>query len=188
MIPLRPLLALAAPCLLPVLVTGQTAAPDQLSVIESDGQGVMVSTDKETTFTFRDNVRFTGTDIKLNCDYLKVVVNRTGDPKATIGKVEKFQSLLATGHVRILQQDREAACGRAEVLPTEDKIVLTETPVIVLHNPEFRGAGKTITMLRAQRQVLIDEPILTGPPVKDLGVDKSKTGEATPAAATPKQP
>ena len=44
-------------------------------------------------------------------------------------------------------------------------------------------AGKTITMLRGQRKVEIEEPILTAPPVKDLGVDKS----SAPAEA-PKQP
>jgi hypothetical protein len=176
------LFALAAAGLLAARAAAQSAIP-QASVIESDGPAEMVSTDADTTFTFHDNVRFTGTDLKLTCDYLRVVVLRTGDPKATIGKVDKFRSLLATGHVNIYQTDREAACGRAEVLPQEDKIVLTETPVVVLHNPEFRGAGKKITMFKAQRQVQIEEPVLTGPPIKDLGIDK-----AAKPAETPKQP
>ena len=121
--------------------------------------------------------------MKLTCDYLEVIVVRTGDKSATLGKVDKFRSMLATGNVHMIQGDREAACGRAVVLPGEDKIVLTENPVLVDHEQNQRAAGKTITMLRAKRQVLIDEPILTAPPLKDLGVDKSPA----PAAA-PKQP
>ncbi len=183
----RHLLAFAAgPCL-----TGFVLAQSnqmQNTVITSAGPAEMVSNDKETTITFRDQVVVTGTNMKLSCDYLKVVVVRTGDPAATLGKVDKFRSMLATGNVHMIQGDREAACGRAEVLPEEDRIVLTETPVVVLHNPDFRGAGKKITMHRGERRVEIDEPILTAPPIKDLGFDKEKKPDAPAAAETPKQP
>jgi lipopolysaccharide export system protein LptA len=91
--------------------------------------------------------------------------------------------MLATGNVHLIQGDREAACGRAEVLPEQEKVILSEHPVIVDHDQNTRAAGKKITMLRGQRQVLIDEPILTAPPVKDLGVDKP-----LPPAVAPKQP
>lgn len=178
----RSLFILAATGLLPALAPAQNAAP-QNTVIESDGRGEMVSTDTETKITFRENVRVTGTNMKLTCDYLEVIVVRTGDKSATLGKFDKFRSMLATGNVRMIQGDREAACGRAEVLPGEDKVVLTENPVVVDHDQNQRMAGKTITMLRAQRQVIVDQPILTAPPIKDLGVDK-------PSAPTeaPKQP
>jgi lipopolysaccharide export system protein LptA len=179
----RPLLLA---CLLPALAWAQSAAP-QSTVIESDGPGEMVSTDKETTITFRDNVRVTGTNLKLNCDYLEVVVLRTGDPTATVGKFEKFKSMLARGNVRIVQGDREAACGQAVVLPGEDKVVLTGNPVLVDHDQNHRAAGKTITMLRAQRQVIVEQPVLTAPPIKDLGVDPTPK-PATPPAEAPKQP
>jgi lipopolysaccharide export system protein LptA len=165
---LRPLFALL--CLLPALACAQSVTP-QNTVIESSGPGEMVSTDRETTITFRDNVRVTGTNLRLTCDYLQVVVIRAGDPTATLGKVEKFKSMLATGNVRLVQGDREVACGRAEVLPGEDKVVLTENPVLVDRDQGIRSAGKTITLLRAQRQAIIEQPIITAPPIKDLGVD-----------------
>lgn len=166
----------------------QSAAP-QPTVIESDGRAEMVSTDKETTITFRDNVRVTGTGLRLTCDYLEVVVERTGDLAATLGQMEKFRSLLATGNVRIVQEDREAACGRAEVLPGQDRIVLSQNPVVVLHDENTRIAGETITMLRGQRQVLVDKPTIVGPPVRDLGFDRQKPAVAPgPAAEAPKQP
>jgi lipopolysaccharide export system protein LptA len=176
------LLSIIAALGLPLIASAQSAVP-QNTVIESDGRGEMVSTDAETTITFRDHVRVTGTNMKLTCDYLEVVVIRTGDKSATLGKLDKFRSMLATGNVRLVQGDREAACGRAEVLPEQEKIILTENPVIVDHDQNTRAAGKKITMLRGQRRVEIDEPVLTAPPVKDLGVDKSPA----PAPA-PKQP
>jgi len=162
------------------------------TVITSDGPGEMVSTDKETTITFRDNVVVTGTNMKLNCDYLEVVVIRTGDASATIGKLDKFRSMLATGHVLLVQGDREAACGRAQVLPGEEKVVLSENPVVVDHDQNTRFAGETITLLRGQRRVQIDKPVLTAPPVKDLGFDKEKEPKPTapqpPPATGPEQP
>ncbi len=179
---LRLLSALAAAGLLPVLALAQSVAL-QTTVIESDGPGEMVSTDTETTITFRDNVRVTGTNMKLSCDYLEVVVVRTGDKTATLGKLDKFRSMLATGNVRMIQGEREAACGRAEVRPEEEKVVLSGSPVVVDHDQNTRIAGEKITMLRGQRKVEVEKPILTAPPIKDLGVDKSPV----PAEA-PKQP
>jgi len=179
---LRLLSALAVAGLLPVLAVAQSATL-QTTVIESDGPGEMVSTDTETTITFRDNVRVTGTNMKLSCDYLEVVVLRTGDKTATLGKLDKFRSMLATGNVRMIQGDREAACGRAEVKPEEEKVVLSGNPVVVDHDQNTRIAGEKITMLRGQRKVEVEKPILTAPPIKDLGVDKP----SAPAAA-PKQP
>ena len=161
------------------------------TVITSDGPGEMVSNEKqtETTITFKDNVVVTGTNMKLNCDYLEVVVLRGGDPTATIAKLEKFRSMLATGNVRLVQGDREAACGRAQILPGEEKVVLSENPVVVDHEQNTRFAGETITLLKGQHRVKIDKPILTAPPLKDLGVDKEIKGTATtPPAATPAVP
>jgi lipopolysaccharide export system protein LptA len=159
------------------------AAEESTTIITSDGEGQMVSTDKETTITFHDNVVVVGTDLKLTCDYLQVVVLRTGDPSATIGKLDKFRSMVATGKVHMIQGVREAACGRAEVIPGQDRIVLTENPVIVDHDQNTRISGEKITLLRGQRQVLVEKPTLVGPPVKDLGFDKDKKPAETPAAS-----
>jgi len=177
----RLLPALAA--LLPAFVCAQSIELKN-TVITSDGPLEMVSTDKETTITFRDHVVVVGTNMKLSCDFLEVVVLRSGDQNATVGKAEKFKSMLATGNVLIVQGDREAACGRAVVLPGEEKVVLSENPVVVDHDQNTRAAGEEITMLRGQHKLTIIKPTLTAPPVKDLGVDK----EAKPAAPAPTAP
>ena len=175
--------------LLLVAATGLTAraVEETSTTITSDGEAQMVSTDQETTITFRQNVVVLGTNLKLTCDYLQVVVLRTGDPTATIGKLEKFRSLVATGNVHLVQGEREAACGRAEVLPAQTQVILTDQPVIVDHDQNTRIAGEKITLLRGQRQVLVEKPQLTGPPVKDLGFDKDKAPATPGPAATPEK-
>ncbi len=162
-------------------------AQEQPTVITSDGEAQIVSTDKETTITFHDKVVVTGTDMKLNCDFLQVVVKRKGETTATIGTIDKFRSMLATGHVLIVQGEREAACGRAEVLPEQDRAVLTENPVVVFHDQKTRFMGEKIILLNDQKQVLVEKPTFTGPSVPMPGFDKDKKS-AAPSATETKQP
>ena len=171
-------------------------APEQPTVITCEGEAQMISTDTDTeaTITFHDKVLVTGTELKLTCDFLQVVVRRKGDPTATIGKVDKFRSMLATGNVVIIQGEREAACGRAEVLPEQDRAILTENPVVVFHDQKTRFVGERIILLGKQKQVLVEKPTLTGPSVPLPGFDKDKKPATPPVtapvppAATPKQP
>src|SRR4051812_33404877 len=114
-------------CLLARLHAEETPPP---TVIECVGLAETISTDTETIATFRDQVVVTGNNLKVTCDFLKVIASRKGDPKATIGKYGYFKSLVATGHVKIIQGDREATCGRAEIFPGEDRVVLSESPTV----------------------------------------------------------
>ncbi|RXK55427.1 hypothetical protein ESB00_05875 [Oleiharenicola lentus] len=170
------------------LLRAQNVEP-QNTVIESESFDWR-STDKETTSVFTGRVVVTATNMKLTCDRLEIVALRSGDPKATIGKIEAFKSLVATGNVRIIQGDREAACGKAEVLPGDDKIILTGSPVIVDHSVNWTWTGDELHMLRGERRITGTNPRFTGPEIQDLGVDLGKKPEAAPAPApeTPKQP
>lgn len=183
--PLRLFLTLCLLAALPAVARAQSAEL-QNTVIETD-QFDWRSTDTETTSVFTGNVRVTSTNQRLTCDRLEIVAIRKGDPSATIGKLDSFKSLVATGNVRIIQGDREAACGRAEVLPGDDKIILTGQPVVVDHALSWTWTGDELEMLRGERQIRGKNARFTGPPIKDLGVDKTK---AAPAAApeAPKQP
>lgn len=173
-LPVHSLRLLGASLLALIVAPLALLAQEQSTIITCDGEAQMVSTDTETTITFRDKVAVTGTNMKLNCDFLQVVVIRKGDTAATLGTVDRFRSMLATGNVLLVQGDREAACGRAEVLPEQDRVILTDNPVVVDHDQKTRIRGKKITLLRGQRQVLVEEPVLTAPPAKDLGFDKDK--------------
>jgi lipopolysaccharide export system protein LptA len=144
----------------------------------------MHSTDTETISVFTGNVVVTGNDLRITCDRLDVVSSRMGDHTDTIGRQENFKSLIATGHVHIVQQDREASCGRAEVLPRDDKVTLTENPVVIDHGNNTVATGEPIVLLRGQRRVLGTNVNITLPPIKDLGFDKNSPPPTPETPAT----
>lgn len=163
-----------------------TLAPTVIESVHAE----MISTEKETTFTFRTNVSVTGTNIKMSCDELVVVAKRSGDPAATIGKQENFKSLIATGNVRIIQGDREATCGRAAVYPGDDKVELTENPVVRSTKEGWTQTGPKMVLYRGERRAVVEgtateRPRLVLPPLKDLGdlgQDKAKEKQKKDAA------
>jgi lipopolysaccharide export system protein LptA len=144
----------------------------------------MHSTDTETISVFTGNVVVTGNDLRITCDRLDVVSTRMGDKADTIGRQENFKSLLATGHVHIVQQDREASCGRAEVLPREDKVTLTENPVVIDHGNNTVATGEPLVLLRGERRVTGQNVRITLPAIKDLGFDKNAPPPTPEAPAT----
>ena len=189
-----PLLLGACPQAIPP-ARAQPAAPVAAPVtplttlIESAGPAEMVSTATETTFTFRDQVVVTATNLRLTCDRLIVVAKRSGDPKATLGKQENFKSLIATGHVHLVQNEREAFCDRAEVLPGDDKVILTGNPATVRsHDGRYAGSGPEMTLLRGEQRAVIKAPRFVLPPIKDLGPGKGKAQAASPSSAAPSAP
>ncbi|MGH7957584.1 MAG: LptA/OstA family protein [Opitutaceae bacterium] len=172
------------------------ATPPAPTVIES-GAAEMVSTEKETTFTFRNGVTVTATNMKLTCDHLEVVARRSGDPNATFGKQEDFKSLVAVGGVRIVQSDREATCERAEVFPDDDKVVLTGNPVVRSMDGQYQASGPKMVLHRGERRAQIigeagERPRISLPPLKDLGYEKEqekkKKGKAAPTPTPAPEP
>ena len=168
------------------------AADAPLTVIECDGLAETITVGSETVVTLRENVVVTGNGIKITCDFLKVVALRKGDPSAVIGKYESFKSLLATGHVRIEQGDRVATCGHAEIFPGEEKIVLTEDPVVSIERENYVASGPRMELYRGQkRAVILGEPSkrvrFTLPELKDLGpgAEKKPAPATAPATSTP---
>lgn len=171
---LLPLLAAAAA----LAAAARAAEPPQTTTIDSVS-AESISTDTETTTTFHDQVVAVGNNLTLNCDYLKVIATRVGDKGATLGKYGRFRYLLATGHVRIVQGDRVATCGRAEVFPGEDRIVLTENPVVRIESEHYEASGPRMVMYRGQRRAVIEgtpshpsHVLLPG--IKDLGFPAEK--------------
>ncbi len=178
-------------------VPSTPATPPVPTVIES-GAAEMVSTEKETTFTFTKGVKVTATNMTLTCSDLVVVAVRGGDPSATIGNQQNFKSLIATGGVRIVQNDREALAQRAEVFPGEDKVILSGNPIVrsTKDGWEQNGQGMQLVLYRGERRAILEGPEgtrakLIMPPLKDLGYDmekekgKEKTQPPTKAGSTP---
>ncbi len=156
--------------------TKKTAAPDGPSIptVITSKSLEMWSTDTDTHSIFDQNVVVTGNNMRLTCDHLDVLAARLGDTDATVGKLDKFKTLVATGNVHIMQGDRDVTCGRAEVFPKENRIVLTDHPVVVDSSGPYVAKGTRIILLRGERRLFGDDIEITGPPIKDLGFDKEK--------------
>lgn len=174
---MRPLPLLATAVALAVAPASRAVDP-QITTVDSVSLE-SVSTDTETTTVCRDDVVAVGNDMTLHCDYLKVLATRIGDKTATLGKYGNFKYMLATGHVTIVQGDRVATCGRAEVFPGEDRIVLTEGPVVEIKSEGYRVSGPRMVLYRGQRRAVVEgtpsqRSHISLPAIKDLGFPADK--------------
>ena len=169
--PLCIAVAFAAGLIAPTAIHAE-APPPPPTVIESQSLDMHSSAD-ETVSIFTGNVVVTGNDLRITCDRLEVVSVRIGDKADTIGQQDKFKSLLAIGHVHIVQGDREASCGRAQVLPRDDKVILTENPVVIDHGNNTVATGEPLVLLRGERRVTGQNVHITLPALKDLGFGKN---------------
>ena len=177
------LLCFALCAALPTLSAKEEATPVPTEITSKHFESR--STDTEMTTLFTGDVVVTGTNLRITCDRIEVVSMRLGEKTDVVAEKNRFKSLVATGSVKIIQADREATCGRAVVLPGDDKITLTETPVVIDHGANITWTGDSLMLLRGERRVLGNNVRLVGPPVRDLGFDPEKK---VPAPATPAQP
>ncbi len=160
------------------------SVPPQRTELTADGL-VMTSTARESRVVCTGNVELTGTNLRLICDRLELIADRDYDPTATLAELKGFKYLLATGNVRIIQGQREATCGRAEVLPLEERVVLSDNPVVLDRATDYVGRGEVIILHRGEQRMEIRKPHFTGPAIPDLGADARK--DAVPVPTTPPQ-
>lgn len=133
------------------------AAPE--TVISSD-RLEMENDGEKAFFLFSDNVKLTGNNLMVTCDRLEIHADRTGDLEANVGQIGSIRQILALGNVTISQEGRVARAGRAEVLPGQDKIVLTENPIVT--DTQGTVSGESITFFRGDRRAIV-EGGATGP-------------------------
>lgn len=170
--------------------------PPQPTVITAKFTEVK-SSGAETIFILTGLVRVEATALVMTCDRLEIVALRSAKQLkelkgATLGDPDKFKSLIATGNVRIVQPGRVATCGRAEILPQENRITLEDHPFVELEDSTV--AGDVLNLYRGEKGI---EKIdgtgikMTGPPIKDLSDRAPKTpkapspNSAAPAASSP---
>ena len=173
-------------CLLGFVLSARAAEPVAQKTTLDCNYAEMWSVGTETRGICTGSVTLVGTDLKILCDRLEFTAVGVGDKTATLPTLDKFKYMLATGHVVIIQGDREVTCGRAEVLPREDKVVLTEHPVLIDHGTDWTTKGDKMTMLRGERRVIVENSRVTGPALKDLGYDKDKAPSPDASVSLPK--
>ncbi len=178
--------------LLPPSLSGadETDQSADATVIVSDHME-MRSTVEKNYFYFDQNVRVEATNLVVESDRMEVIALRESeadDPDATVGEIGAIEIIVATGNVEIFQAGRAAYAGRAEVLPREGKVVLSESPRVV--DGETEVAGWQIVLNKGDRQVTVipnpDEQLadrgrptitLGGSALPDLGFDESEEEE-----------
>jgi hypothetical protein len=180
--PLLALLFALLPPALPAQTPPPAAVPAEETVITSDTLEMWTTPEGITHAILTGSVKAAATNMRLTCDRLELTATNIGDKTATIGNFEKLQRLLAIGGVNIVQGEREAACGRAELLPREDKVILTENPVVIDHANGSRATGDPVILRRGERRVEGKNVRITFPPIRDLGFDKNQPPPPAPAA------
>lgn len=168
--------------LAPPLLGADAGLPADSTDIVSD-EAVASTVGAETTSVLTGHVVVTGQNLRMACDSLKAV---TVSARAGAESRESFKHLLATGHVHIVEGALEATCGRAELFPDEQRMVLTENPVVTNHANGTVTAGETITAKGSGREytVSVSHSHSVTPGMKNL----LPGAEAPPAAAPAPKP
>lgn len=141
-----------------------TITADTLELVQNE-------TDNTTIAVLGGNVTLTTTDdLRLTCDHLQVTATRLRDKDPALTALDKFQLLVATGNVRVTQGARTVTCGRAEVFPREDRVTLTENPVVADTKFGITAEGDPITLHRADRRIEGRNGRFTLPPLRNADV------------------
>ncbi|MDQ8185418.1 LptA/OstA family protein [Pelagicoccus sp. SDUM812002] len=161
-------------------VTASAQSEDRKPVAtEIESMRLQVENDGEKAyFHFSDAVKLTATNMVVECDSLEVFATREAEEQSNIGKFSAIKEIVATGNVRIVQEERTATCQKAIVKPNEERIILTGNPVviqpggrIVTYNPEDeilldRGNGRISIIAKGPRRLR-----LTSSAIGDLGFE-----------------
>jgi lipopolysaccharide export system protein LptA len=155
--------------------------PPPPTVITSD-HVEMVTVEGESHFVFSGNVKVSGNNLIVFCDLLEVFSSRAADgTEAGVAEIGRIQRILATGKVRIEQEDRLATSGRAELFPVEGRIVLTDSPVI--RNEHGTVSGHRITLNQGESQAVVEggagrqaEIVLPSLPDLGTGIERRPRG------------
>jgi lipopolysaccharide export system protein LptA len=136
------------------LLRGQEVLPTD-TVVTSNGPLEMAPEGENTVVTLHDQVTVTGTGFKLTCDALKVVTGKGGG----VDHLQNAKLAIATGHVRIERADLVATGGRAELFPSERRIVLTENAAVQTLGEKSLTTSPRITLYGGNRQAVFDPPV-----------------------------
>jgi lipopolysaccharide export system protein LptA len=193
-LPLLVLLAFAAGVPAALRAQALSTAPQKTIVksdrLEATNNGI------EGHYLFLGHVRITGTNLEITCDRLEIFSVSTPESEEKKDDPEEdeddvfsgagnIRRMLATGNVTIAQTGRRAVCGQAEVLPGEDRIILTESPVLSDLASGVTMRGTRMTYNRGERNVVVENPEVVGPALPNLGFPVPEAGATETAPSQP---
>lgn len=148
---------------------GQVGTTTPQATIITSERAELQNTGVDAYTVFEENVRLTGTNLEVTCDKLEVFGEQIDDPEresGTLGKIRP-RRILATGNVIILQAGRKATAETLEILPQEDKIVLSGNPVVT--DIQGTAAGDRITFFRGDQHFIVERPRIEMRSLPNLG-------------------
>ncbi len=114
----------------------KTAAPSGTFGMRASRAPIDIDSDsveadqKKNTFTFKGNVVAKQEDVTVYCNLLTVYYD---------GETKKIKEIVATGNVKIVQQDRRATSQKAIFYQDENKVVLEGEAVVRQGDNVIRG-------------------------------------------------
>lgn len=162
-------LTLAATAGSTVRIHAQVGATNPQPTIITSERAELRNTGVDAYTLFEENVHLTGTNLEVTCDKLEVFGEQTDDPTKQAGALGKIRPrrILATGKVVVLQAGRKATAESLEILPQEDKIILSGDPVVT--DTQGTVSGERITYLRGDQRAYIDRPRVEMRSLPNLG-------------------
>ncbi len=160
--------------------TPSAKAPDtpmQATVVEAE-RGRSETKDGLTYLIFSGSVKLTATNLELTCNQLEIFARtqeeEEGDP--ALGDFSAIQKILATGAVKIVQDQRTATAGRMEVVPNEDVIILDEDPIVYQGAATIDGTGAQLVIHRGKGRIEMigdaqNKVRISAAPIQDFGYE-----------------
>jgi len=121
----------------------------------------MMFDDKNSQVEFTGNVVATRLDATIHADHVKVLLYSEAEKKSRTVKGEakapddNIKQLIATGNVKVIQNDATATADKAVYNTTQKTIVLTGESPTVLSGKNY-VTGKKITLFQDTRRVVVE--------------------------------
>jgi len=182
----------------PALVSGQDAVLGEVDPnLSSTGKPLVQTeieaetleaeiTEEKGYLIGRGSVKLTATNLEITCNQIEVFTDvKDKEGNDTLGDLSSIRRIIATGNVKIVQEERMATSGRAEVYPNDDYILLDEDPIVYQNDITIDGTGAQMRILRGNGRVELigdtnNKIRVTGRPIEDFGFEENEDSIAPP--------
>ena len=167
----------------------QTAVAEAERTVITSRTVEMTAGEAQNVFVFEEDVTVRGNNLTATCDHLVVTSNRLagdgGSDDAGRAEIGSIATIVMTGNVVIEQGNRRATAGRAEVLPSEGRVVLEDNPVVRDVDGTAVSGWKMILHKDQRRVQILSDPQkpetrtrITLDALPDLGYERDEGGRS----------
>ena len=109
-------------------------------------------------YFFEGDVKASGTDMDVSCGKAEVEMRKLKSGGHSISKICLLES------VNISSGLKSATCGRAEVFPEDEMVVLSEDPVVIDREDNTRVSGPRMVYNRGRRSMTVEAETTSSAP------------------------